>query len=817
MAIFAVFTLSLAQTAFPKGFADLPGNIPDEIKAITSYIANKNPQFKLQFPKGTLLVGKSGTGKTQIAQALAQEIGDEQFMYVNASALADPGMGSKAIVKLFQEAREKAKKAPNGTAVIFMDEFDAFGLENFNDADKSEIRGNVVTLMNEMDGFNRDDSVIVIAATQTTRFHSSLLRAGRFSQILELQAPDEKTRIAMLNIFNAGQRPFDRTIDLSIIAKLSFNFTPADLKQIVYKANVLANAQKTSTITQAQLSQAFLSVLNEKCQTDKSLLVRLKVATNLLINNKQEAKGFQRIIGTIPHDVKELVEQLKNSGRSNPFNLKMPKGFLFTGPPGTGKTTLARAVAEESQCEFMAVSGAEFVQSLVGSGGETIRNLFKEARQKAKNSASGKTILFIDEIDAIGKRQGNSLDATITTLLTEMDGFDEDNSVIVIAASNHPKNLDPALLRPGRFDKLIKIGLPDLATREALLQNYIKGKPYNTQTINLKTFAEATNNYSPADIKEMIEKAATLAVKNNAKQIERDHMIDAIKQGLEEKMLKGEASAQQQLDALDVIFKGKASTKGFNQIVGGVPVEIQNLADMLKGNLDYKKFGVPYPKGFLFTGPPGTGKTLLAKAIAEEIGCEFIETKGSAFVEQYVGVGAQRVRELFAEAREKAKGNRFGKTIIFIDELDSIGSRSGGAHQSEEVSRTITELLTQMDGFSKDESVIVIAATNNPKGIDPALLRPGRCDTIIEIGLPDLAKRKALLEFYCKNRPVSGVSFDDLAQKLTGCSPAEINELVNKAATIAMRNKATSITQDAFDQALKAIRDGQKKRVTSFV
>ncbi len=805
----ATLILFISSTTHPKGFSDLGLSVPVELTSLNAYFKNPKPTYKLNFPKGTIIVGQSGMGKTRFAKAFSEELDNSQFTYVNVTDLED----AKAVKAVYEEARKKAKQSPNGMTILFLDEFDAFALDNFDDnSGKSEIREKVVTLMNEMDGYKEDLSVIVIAASQTDKFHKSVLRPGRFSQIVELPLPDEKTRVSMIKSLNQG-RPFDRTVDVNVVAKLAYNFTPGDLKTLVNKANILAEVEKTSTITQSQLNQAFLDILTSKCRTDKSLLVRLKVAINTLKNNKQEDKGFKRVIGTIPHDVKELVETLKNSGRSNPFNLKVPKGFLFTGPPGTGKTTLARAVAEEAQCEFMSVSGAEFVQSFVGAGGDRIRTLFKEAREKAANSQSGKTILFIDEIDAIGKRNGNTLDSTITTLLTEMDGFEEDDSVIVIAATNNPKNLDPALLRPRRFDKVIKIGLPDLATRELLLKHYSKKKPYNTQTINLQKIAEATNNYSPADLQELLEKAGTLAAKDKARQIELNHMIEAIRQGLNEKLLKGEASAQQQMDALDVIFNGKASTKGFNQIVGGVPPHIQQLADMMSGTLDYKKFGVPYPKGILFTGPPGTGKTMLAKAIAEELGCEFIETKASNFASKWVGEGAENVRTLFAEAREKANGR---KTIIFIDELDAIGSRSGN-HMTQSEEGIITELLTQMDGFLKDESVIVIGATNSPNSIDSALLRAGRFDTIIEIGLPNLAKRKALLEFYSKNRPVTGVSFDRLAQQLDGCNAADIKELVNKAASIAMRSRADSITQAAFDQALREIKADNETRANTYL
>ena len=323
----------------------------------------------------------------------------------------------------------------------------------------------------------------------------------------------------------------------------------------------------------------------------------------------------------------------------------------------------------------MAVSAAEFIHPLVGGGAAKIRDLFKEARLKAVNSESKKTIIFIDELDSIGKRQGNSLDATITELLTQMDGFQEDNSVMVIAASNHPANIDPALLRPGRFNKIIKVGLPDLNKRELILKLYTEGIPLAAD-VNLRKIAEAANNFSPADLKELVQKASADALKENSPNIKEKHFVEGLRKTLKERMLKGEKDIQQQLDALDVIFGGKDAVKGFKRIVGGVDPAIEDLVKMIRGELNYGKFGLPFPKGILLAGPPGTGKTALVRALAEETGCEFIQAKGSDFIEKYVGVGAQRVRDLFNDARTKAEGNRFGKTIIFIDEVDAVGSRA---------------------------------------------------------------------------------------------------------------------------------------------
>ncbi len=795
-----------------KGFKALVGTVPAEIQELADYFKGKQSVFNdysVKLPKGILLMGQPGIGKTSLAKALSEEI-ECNFIYKNASDLED----ADAVEELFEQARADAKKNKYGKTVIFIDYFDVFCLQGNNAG--ADTRSNVLALINEMDGFKYDDSVLVIAACHADNFDKSLIRAGRFDKVVEMALPNPAQRIAMIKKFHENCKiPFDAAIDFNKIAALSFNFTPADLKQLVNHAHACAKAESTKTITDKQMLSSLITILRTKSRSDKDLTVRIKVIMDLLNKKKDEKRGFARLVGSVPDEIKELVEQIRDDARFKKFKLDIPKGILLSGPPGTGKTTLVRALSEEAGCEFMAVSGAEFVDKFVGGGSQKIRDLFKEARQKAVNSESKKTIIFIDEIDAIGTRQGNSMDSTITELLTQMDGFNEDDSIIVMAATNNPGNLDAALLRPGRFNKILQIGLPDLAKREDLLKYYTQSIPL-AAGIDLKKIAKVANNFSPADLRELVQKASSLALKGGSTQLQEKHFVEGLRKTLTERMIKGEKDIQQQLDALDALFNGKENTKGFKRLAGGVEPEIEDLVKMLNGEFDYASFGLPFPKGILLAGPPGTGKTALVRALAEESGCEFIQAKGSDFIEKYVGVGAQRVRELFDEARKKAKGNAYGKTIIFIDELDAIGSRS--TSDNSETQRTVTELLTQMDGFYKDESVIVIGATNAPSALDQALLRAGRFDTIIEIPLPNLAKRKALFTFYGKNRPIApAVAIDKLAIEMEGCNAADIKNLIDKAAQLAMRAKQKTISQQHFDQALAAIQAAEDKKNTRYV
>ena len=791
----------------PKGFTALAGSVPDEMIDFANLFKdaniNTNSTYAIKPPRGILLVGQTGSGKTSIAKALSEEL-DCPFMYQSAA-----GFSGDAIQECFDAARKKAKTSRHKKTILFIDDLDVFA--------NPKLSNDAIALLNEMDGFAKDDSVIVIgASSRADSFEKSFLRSGRFDKVIEMQLPNPAEREKMLKKFNQDSKiPFESRLNLSRIAQFTYNFTPADLKELMNYAHIFAKRDQALSITEKHMIEAVIKVLQTKGRIDKDLSVRIKVMLSLLNQKKDEKKGFARLVGDVPDEITELVKQIKNDEVYKKYGLELPKGILLSGPPGTGKTSLVRALSEEAGCEFMAVSAAEFIDQFVGAGAQKIRDLFKEARQKAANSEAKKTIIFIDELDSIGKRQGNSLDATVTELLTQMDGFEEDNSIIVMAASNHPNNIDAALLRPGRFSKIIKVGLPDLIKREQVLKLYTTSIPLDAD-VNLRKIAEAANNFSPADLKELVQKASALALKEGIKNLKQKHFVEALKKALKERMIKGDKDIQQQLDALDVIFGGKETNKGFKRLVGPIDPAIEDLVKMIKGEYNYSAFGVPFPKGVLLAGPPGTGKTALARAIAEETGCEFIQAKGSEFIEKYVGVGAQRVRDLFNDARAKAEGNRFGKTIIFIDEIDAIGSRSNS--DTSETNRTITELLTQMDGFYKDESVIVMAATNAPRLLDPALLRAGRFDTLIEVPLPDFEKRKALFISSCKGKPVdSGISFDALAKTTEGFNAADIKNLVDKAAQLAMRARQTTISQANFDAALVLIKSAEDKKNNAYI
>ncbi len=541
-------------------------------------------------------------------------------------------------------------------------------------------------------------------------------------------------------------------------------------------------------------------------------------------NPNDKVHGFTDIVGGVPQEVETIIDSLKNPEKYRKAGIKVPNAILFTGEPGTGKTSTARALAQEIGGDFLSFCGADFVEIWVGNGARKVRAAFAQARALAARTKK-KVFLFIYEIDAIGKRggdgyQNSEVQQTINALLKEISGIEDDSSVIVLAATNFVSNIDPALMRSGRFT-VIEIPMPDAEKRESILKHYCRNKKLAAD-VDLSKFAEHTNNFSPADLEELVNQASSSALLEKTKELTLKQFIHAIKFIWRDRKNQGERNTSINLDALDIAFQEEKTEEkphglGFHGLAGEIEPEILNVVRYLQHPEEYKYYGVNEPKGILMVGLPGTGKTSLARALAQEANVEFIVAKGSEFVEIYVGNGAKRVRELFDKARKKAGA----KKIIFIDEIDAIGSRDGMSHQ--EARQTVTELLAQMEGFEQDDSIMVIAATNCPQNLDPALLRPGRFDVTIEVPLPTLDKRIAILEFYCAHKPMDAdIDYNDIAKVTEGFTPADLKNLVNEAAKAAMQsNEGRTITQVHFLLALKKLGVQQKikedNKVTSYI
>jgi cell division protease FtsH len=508
---------------------------------------------------------------------------------------------------------------------------------------------------------------------------------------------------------------------------------------------------------------------------------------------------------TAKEALQDIVSFLKDPEKFKLLGARIPKGILLSGEAGNGKTLLARAVAGEANCNFMSISGADFIEVFVGVGAARVRDLFTQAR---KNTPC---ILFIDEIDAIGRSRGSGFggghderEQTLNQLLTEMDGFDQyEKPLVVMAATNIPEVLDKALLRPGRFDRVVYVPYPDFGARLELLKIHTALKPI-AHDVNLEDIASFTQGLSGADIENLVNIAALHASKENRSALEKQDFEKAHKDMMNSKR-DIQASSQ---DRAKEFLPQQMKTK-FEDVAGleDAKDDLKEIVDFLKNPDKYKAIGARIPRGVIMSGNPGNGKTLLARALAGEAAVPFFYASGSQFIQKYVGVGAERIRDLFTQARKHAP------SIIFIDELDSIGKRlndDGGG--SQEHNQTINQLLTEMDGFIQDEiPVIVVAATNIKGAIDAALLRPGRFDRHIEIPFPNLKARIKILNVHARGKKFDEtIDIEDIAKRTQGFSGASLEHLLNEAAIIAVSAKKQVISNSDIEEAKDRVTLGKR-------
>ncbi|MGI8685500.1 MAG: AAA family ATPase [Acidimicrobiales bacterium] len=504
-------------------------------------------------------------------------------------------------------------------------------------------------------------------------------------------------------------------------------------------------------------------------------------------------------------ELRELVQFLTDPGRFSDLGATIPKGVLLFGPPGCGKTLLARALAGEAGAAFYSISGADFVELYVGVGAARVRDLFKEARQNAP------AIVFIDELDAIGRQRGagggaathGEQEQALNQILTEMDGFSPSEGIILLGATNRPDVLDPALLRPGRFDRTVGLERPGEEDRLAILTLHARGKRLDAD-VDLAAIARRAIGLSGADLANVMNEGAILAARAGKPAITGAHLDEGLKRMLEapdrqrrlsmrDRSIGRRATGDQQR----VTF---ADVAGQDAAIG----ELREIQQFLAEPQRYLAVGASIPKGVLLYGPPGCGKTLLAKALAGEANAAFFSVSASEFVEVFVGRGAGRIRDLFAEARSVPPA------IIFIDEIDALAARRTGtgpaANLSGESDQTLNQLLAEMDGFTASEGVIVLAATNRPDALDPALLRPGRFDRTIGLERADEEGRLAILSVHLGHKPLDPqVDLRAIASRAIGLTGADLAGVMNEAALLAARAGRASITQPDLDQALDRI------------
>ncbi|HVL97635.1 MAG TPA: AAA family ATPase [Solirubrobacteraceae bacterium] len=500
-------------------------------------------------------------------------------------------------------------------------------------------------------------------------------------------------------------------------------------------------------------------------------------------------------------EMREVSEFLSAPRKFAALGVSMPKGVLLYGPPGCGKTLLARALAGETGAAFFSISGADFVELYVGVGAARVRDLFKEAREHAP------AIVFIDELDTLARRRSSGAAAAASSdseqeqalnqLLAEMDGFSPLDRILVVGATNRPDTLDPALLRPGRLDRSIGLELPDERGRHAILEVHARGKPL-AGDVDLRAVAEAAVGLTGADLASVVNEAGLLATRAGQRQITRAHLEQALRRIVEAPERQRRLSMRDRTIGQRTLAEDRVT---FADVAGvdAVVDELKEIRDYLSAPDRFAALGARIPRGYLLSGPPGCGKTLVARAVAGEANAVFISAAATAFVERLAGEGAARVRDLFAEARSVAPA------ILFIDEIDAIGGARGAAAGDDgERHQTLNQILIELDGFSQRAGVVVIAATNRPDTLDPALVRPGRFDRHITMDLPDVGARREILALHAAGKPLaSDADLDALARLTRGMSGADLANVINEAALLAARRGATAVAARDLEEALE--------------
>ena len=478
--------------------------------------------------------------------------------------------------------------------------------------------------------------------------------------------------------------------------------------------------------------------------------------------------------------------------------------MLLHGPPGCGKTLIARAVANESEAHFIVINGPEIMSKFYGESEQRLRSIFKDAED---NSPS---IVFIDELDAIAPKRedvtGEVERRVVAQLLALMDGLIARGQVIVIGATNRPNAVDPALRRPGRFDREIEIHVPDRDSREEILLIHTRSMPL-AQDVELKKLSDVTHGYVGADLEALSREAAMKTLRR---------VLPSV--NLEEETIPSEVLDQLEVTHEDFVLAFKEITPtAIREVfiespnvpweeVGGLKSAIEEIREAIEWPLtipdSFKRIGIKPPRGILLYGPPGCGKTLLAKAIATESEANFISVKGPEILSKWVGESEKAIREVFRKARLAAP------SIVFFDEIDSLTPIRGMSSDSNVTERVISQLLTELDGLVELKDIVIIAATNRPDIVDPALVRPGRFDRLIYINPPNQKGRLEIFKIYTKNMPLdSTVSIKELASSTEGFVGGDIEALCREAGMLALRESfdIEVVNMGHFDAALKKI------------
>jgi len=540
-------------------------------------------------------------------------------------------------------------------------------------------------------------------------------------------------------------------------------------------------------------------------------------------------------IGGISNEIKKVREMIELPLRHpeifEKLGIEAPKGVLLYGPPGTGKTLLAKAVANESQAHFISISGPEIMSKFYGESEARLREIFKEAREKAPS------IIFVDEIDSIAPKReevtGEVERRVVSQMLSLMDGLEARGKVIVIAATNRPNAIDPALRRPGRFDREIEIKVPDKKGRSDILAIHSRNMPL-AEDVDMKKISAVSHRYVGADLEYLCKEAAMKCLRR---------LLPVL--NLEEEKLPPET-----LDKLIVNHEDfqkaliEVTPSGMREVfienpdvkwedVGGLEDVKRELQEAVEWPMKYPglydKLGHSMPRGILLHGPSGTGKTLLAKAVATQSEANFVSVRGPELLSKWVGESERGIREIFKRARQSAP------CVVFFDEIDSIAPIRGAGGETAVTERVVSQLLTELDGMENMHGVIVLAATNRADMIDPALLRPGRFDKIIQIPLPDKESRKSILKINAEKIPTisdendpNHINFEKLSELTDGLSGADTASIANTAVSLVIhefldknpdvkdiekKDVDAKVTMKHFEEAVKKVREQKDLKI----
>jgi transitional endoplasmic reticulum ATPase len=532
---------------------------------------------------------------------------------------------------------------------------------------------------------------------------------------------------------------------------------------------------------------------------------------------EEPISGFEKTGGGITYEdigglqneiqrVREMVElPMKHPQIFKKLGIEPPQGVLLHGPPGTGKTLLAKAVANETSASFFSIAGPEIISKYYGESEQQLREIFEDATEESPS------IIFIDELDSIAPKRddvtGEVERRVVAQLLTMMDGLETRGEVIVIAATNRVDSVDPALRRPGRFDREIEIGVPDEVGRKEILQIHTRGMPLSDD-VSLDHLADETHGFVGADIESLTKEAAMKALRRYLPEIDLDEedippsLIDRMivkRQDFQGALADVEPSAMREV----LVELPKVSWDD----VGGLEDPKQTVKESVEWPLTsqdrFDRMGIDPPKGVLLYGPPGTGKTLIAKAVANETNANFISVRGPQLLSKWVGESEKAIRQTFRKARQVSP------TIIFFDELDSLAPSRGGETGNNVSERVVNQLLTELDGLEENGDVMVIGATNRPDMIDPALIRSGRFDRLVLIGQPEEEGREQILKIHTRNSPLApDVSLREIAEITDGYVGSDLQTIAREAAIEALRedDDAEEIEMRHFRQAMESVR-----------